>query len=169
MAQGKKLTLTSKSFKNGKPIPAAFTAKGENVSPQLSWKGAPANTKSFAIIMDDPDAPHPRFALFTWVHWVVYNIASDAAGMDQGAPDGGKLPNGAFQGKNSYRKNRYMGPDPPFGRHTYCFKLYALDTVLDIEPEKATKKALLKLMEGHILAQAELKSTFAKADAKKAA
>jgi hypothetical protein len=166
MAQSKKFTLTSRSFKAGKPIPAAFTAKGENISPHLAWKGAPANTKSFAIIMDDPDAPHPRFALFTWVHWVVFNIPADISQMEQGAPDGGKLPNGAFQGKNSYRKNRYMGPDPPLGRHTYRFTVYALDTTLSIEPEKASKKALLKLMEGHILASAGIEGTFAKADAK---
>lgn len=156
-ASGRKpvLTLESSAFKAGGAIPKRFTGDGEDVSPELRWAGAPAKTKSFVLIMDDPDAPPG-----TWVHWVVYGIPADATALAEGLPKTPKLPNGARQGEcwgvAEFERVGYHGPQPPKGKpHHYSFRLYALDIAPEL-PEKATKKQLEKAMRKHVLAKAEL-------------
>jgi len=144
------IKLTSSAFAEGELIPRKYTCDGENVSPPLAWEPGPESTKSFALICDDPDAP-----LKTWVHWVIFNIPADTRNLPENVPREKTLANGAKQGKNDSRKIGYVGPCPPGGTHRYFFKLYALDTLLDLEPG-ITKKDLLKAMEGHVLAQGTL-------------
>ncbi len=149
------MNLTSTAFGNGRPIPAKHTGEGADVSPPLSWDGAPAGTKSFALICDDPDAP-----MGTWVHWVIYDLPADTRGFPDSVPAEPTLANGARQGLNDSHHVGYSGPMPPPGRpHHYFFKLYALDTELTLPP-RATKAALLRAMEGHILAEARLMGTY---------
>jgi Raf kinase inhibitor-like YbhB/YbcL family protein len=151
---GDKMTLTieSPAFKQNGSIPAKYTDDGEDISPPLTWSNAPEGTKEFALICDDPDAP-----LTTWVHWVIYKIPASATGLPENVARSESLaePAGALQGKNSWKKIGYGGPAPPRGEHRYFFKLYALDTALDASAG-LNKKGLLKAMEGHILAEAEL-------------
>jgi len=145
------IQLTSSAFKNGEMLPKKYTCDGDQVSPPLSWSGLPPATKSIAIISDDPDAP-----MRTFVHWVIFNIPPEEKGLPEDVPAGVKeLENGARQGVGDARQIGYISPCPPFGTHRYYFKIYALDTMLALEPG-ATKPALLKAMEGHILAQGEL-------------
>ena len=150
------MNLTSAAFANGQPIPAKFSCKGDDISPALAWTEPPAGTQSFALIMDDPDAP-----MGTWVHWVLFNIPTSAREWPENTPTDAILPNGALQGNTSARSHGYHGPCPPSGTHRYFFKLYALDTLLSL-PSSADKADLLAAMEGHILAQAELMGTFSK-------
>ena len=144
------LEVRSNAFKYGGYIPSKYTCDGDNVSPQLSWSKGPNGTKSYAIIADDPDAP-----MGTWVHWVIYNIPENITSLPEALSDDKQLDFGAFQGKNDFRRIGYGGPCPPGGTHRYYFKVYALDTVLDVDPG-LTKRQLLKAMEGHILAKGEL-------------
>ena len=149
------LELKSSAFEESGSIPAKYTCKGEDISPPLSWNGAPAGTRSFALICDDPDAP-----FMTWVHWVVYNIPLEENKLEEGLAKDKTLPNGAIQGITDFRRIGYGGPcPPPGGPHRYYFKLYALDAKVDLEPG-ATKKALLKAMEGHILEEVQLMGKF---------
>lgn len=152
------LALTSDAFVNGQSIPAKYACTGRNISPALTWNEPPAGTQSFALIMDDPDAP-----MGTWVHWVLFNIPADVRSLQEDLPLTGKNvdPNAIFVGKNSSSNIRYDGPCPPSGTHRYYFKLYALDTTISLLPG-ATKEQVLKEMEGHILAQGELMGTFSK-------
>jgi Raf kinase inhibitor-like YbhB/YbcL family protein len=161
-----KLTVTSTAFKSGETIPAAYTADGRNVSPPLAWTGAPAGTREFALILDDPDAPTPQ----PFVHWVIYKIPGAATGLPEGVPMGATvkaeaLP-GAIQGATGFsafaRRGGpppdpgYRGPAPPAGKpHHYHFKVYALNA--PVEPKEGmTKDDLLKAMEGKIIAQGEI-------------
>lgn len=148
------LTLSSVDFQHDGVIPSRHTCDGKDVSPQLSWTGVPANAKSLALIVDDPDAPDPAAPKRIWVHWVLYNIPPDKYGLAQGiaAKD---LPAGTLQGKNDWQLVGYKGPCPPIGSHRYFHKLFALDVVLpDLhEPSKA---ALEQAMHGHIIGRAEL-------------
>src|SRR5881392_1238992 len=121
------MNLTSTAFGNGGEVPAKYTCEGQGVSPPLSWSGVPANTKSLALIVDDPDAPDPAAPKRTWVHWVLYNIPPNAAPLAEGTK---QLPSGALEGLNDWQRTGYGGPCPPIGRHRYFHKLYALDTVL---------------------------------------
>ena len=117
----------------------------------MSWSGAPEGTKSFALICDDPDAPAK-----TWVHWIIYNIPADVTNLSEAVPKDDRLPDGAVQAITNFRRVGYGGPMPPRGpAHRYFFKLYALDSVLDLGP-RATKSELLKAMEKHVLAEAQL-------------
>ncbi len=150
------IQLTSSAFENGKPIPVKYSCKGEDVSPPLAWGEPPAQTQSFALVMDDPDAP-----VGVWDHWVLYNIPASARSLPEALPDDERLSDGSLHGKNSWGRLGYGGPCPPSGTHRYFFKLYALDTTLDLNPG-ATKSQLLKAMQGHILAQGELMGTFSK-------
>lgn len=156
--EAKTMTITSAVFQNQKPIPVEFTCKGQNVSPPLSWEGVPENTRSFALIADDPDAP-----MGTWVHWVIYNIPADAKALPSGVAKVAKPnePAGAIQGVNSSRRLGYAGPMPPpgHGPHRYFFKLYALDIQLPAKTD-LDKAGLEKEMKGHILAQGELMGTY---------
>jgi Raf kinase inhibitor-like YbhB/YbcL family protein len=144
------IKLKSSAFKEGGMIPSEYTCDGKNISPSLSWEGVPAGAKSIALICDDPDAP-----MGTWVHWVIYNLPATIKELPSNIPPTKTLENGARQGINDFRKIGYGGPCPPGGTHRYYFKIYALDTQLDLEPG-VTKAQLLKAMEGHILAQGQL-------------
>ncbi|MEM4260942.1 MAG: YbhB/YbcL family Raf kinase inhibitor-like protein [Candidatus Woesearchaeota archaeon] len=144
------IELKSNSFKNGGMIPKQFTCDGKNVSPQLSWSKFPEGTKSFALICEDPDAP-----VGIWVHWVIYNIPHNVNELQEGFPTQKSFPDGIKQGINDFRKIGYGGPCPPSGTHRYFFKIYALDTVLELEAG-ATKQQLLNAMEKHIIAHGEL-------------
>jgi len=149
------MRLTGTAFEEGSPIPKKFTADGSDVSPPLAWMEAPANTRSFALIGDDPDAPRG-----TWVHWVLFNIPPDKTELPENvAPQ----PIGARTGKNDFGKLGYGGPAPPRGKpHRYYFKLYALDQSLNL-PEGATKQQLESAMKNHILAEAQLMGTYGRA------
>lgn len=144
------MVLESSAFKEGGMIPSRYTCDGANVSPALHWKNAPQGVRSFALIADDPDAP-----MGTWVHWVIYNIPDSVTALPEAVPPVTRLDNGALQGKNDFRKIGYGGPCPPGGVHRYFFKLYALDAPLSLSAG-ATKAEVLRAMEGHILAQAQL-------------
>jgi Raf kinase inhibitor-like YbhB/YbcL family protein len=149
-----KLFLSSTAFADGAPIPVKYSCQGNDISPPLLWEGAPAQTKSFALICDDPDAPGR-----TWVHWVFYNLPSSLSSLSDNTPKTGALPNGAAQGLNSSGQIGYQGPCPPSGKHRYFFKLYALDAALSLEG-RSTKDELLKAMEGHILAFGQIMGTY---------
>jgi len=159
-------TITSSAFAPDGVIPAKYTCEGSDSSPPLSWSESPSGTQSFAVIVDDPDAPDPAKPQRVYVHWVVYNLPADANGLPENASKSG-MPSGAIQGKNDWGKNEYGGPCPPIGRHRYFFKLYALDTDLSFVTPP-TKKDLEAAMQGHILGQVELVGTYQKGDGKKA-
>ena len=154
------LQVTSGAFAQSALIPARYTCEGDDVSPPLSWSGSPAGTKSFALIMEDPDAPDPAKPRRIWVHWVVYNLPASATTLSENASRRG-LPAGAAQGKGDSGKSNYGGPCPPIGRHRYFFKLYALDTELTGLSTPA-KSDLLKAIEGHVLARGDLIGTYQK-------
>ena len=149
------LSITSTAFKDGAAIPKKFTCDGEDLSPALSWSGAPAGTKSFALICDDPDAP-----MGTWVHWVMWGIPASAPSLPEGVEKTATLPGGIKQGLNSWPKAGYNGPCPPPGKpHRYYFKLYALDSEPDL-PANANKAALENTMKGHVLGQGQTMGTY---------
>ena len=152
------LQLTSDAFVNGQSIPAKYTCIGKSISPAFSWNEPPTGTQSFALIVDDPDAPGR-----TYVHWVLFNIPAKTRSLQEDLPITGKNvdPNAIYVGSNSSGATAYQGPCPPSGTHRYFFKLYALDTTLSLLPG-ATKEQILKEMENHILAQTELMGTFSK-------
>jgi hypothetical protein len=154
------LSLSSSSFKHQGEIPTKFTCEGQDVSPALSWSGAPGGTKSLALIVDDPDAPDPAAPKMTWVHWVLYDIPPTAQGLSEAVRNDG-LPKGTREGMNDWKRAGYGGPCPPIGRHRYFHKLYALDAVLG-DLGTPTKADLENAMKGHILAQAELVGTYQK-------
>lgn len=142
--------LSSTAFEAGGTIPKKYTCDGPDLSPPLAWTDPPAGTQSFALICDDPDAPAG-----TWVHWVIYDLPPTARSLPEGVPANETLENGARQGRNDFRRIGYGGPCPPRGpAHRYFFKLYALDTKLNLK-SGATKMELERAMKGHILAQAE--------------
>ncbi len=148
---GNYMDITSEAFNQGREIPRRHTCDGIDVSPALSWTGTPEGTKSFALICDDPDAP-----VGTWVHWVIYNIPAQTTQLREAVQKTAVPANGARQGMNDFTRIGYGGPCPPpgHGYHRYFFKLYALDTMLDIK--NGTKIDVLRLMDGHILAEAKL-------------
>ena len=153
------MKLTSPSFQHNQPIPKKFTGEGADVSPELKWDGAPAGTKSFALVCDDPDAM--SVAGKVWDHWVIWNIPAGTTSLPEGVEKKETVLGGARQGLNTWPRLGYNGPMPPPGHgvHHYHFKLYALDTELDL-PAKSTKKQLEAAMKGHILAQCELIGTY---------
>jgi Raf kinase inhibitor-like YbhB/YbcL family protein len=154
--------LTSPAFDSGKPIPKRYTCEGSDTSPPLAWSGAPAGTRGFALLVDDPDAPDPKAPRMTWVHWVVYRIPATATMLPEGASSAA-LPGGAVEGRNDFKRTRFGGPCPPVGRHRYFHKLYALDVELPAGPV-LDKPGLLAAMQGHVLAEADLVGTFQKGD-----
>jgi len=153
-------TITSPAFAANGAIPSRLTCEGGDLSPPLAWTGAPAGTKSFALIVDDPDAPDPKAPRMTWVHWVLYDLPAAAPVLAQDVARQA-LPAGTREGLNDWGRTGYGGPCPPIGRHRYFHKLYALDTMLgDLgQPRKA---ALEKAMKGHVLAEAVLVGTYQK-------
>ncbi|MBW2458140.1 MAG: YbhB/YbcL family Raf kinase inhibitor-like protein [Deltaproteobacteria bacterium] len=154
------ITVESAAFSANQAVPAKHGCEGTDTSPALSWSGLPAGTKSLALVVDDPDAPDPQAPKMVWVHWVLYNIPPDAAGLAEGA-GAGQLPAGTKVGQNDWKRADYGGPCPPIGRHRYFHKLYALDVMLP-DLGKATKGDLEKAMTGHILARGELVGTYEK-------
>jgi len=144
------IIVKSDSFSDGGMIPAKYTCDGANISPQLSWDNAPKGTKSFVLICEDPDAP-----MGTFTHWVLYDLPADVHELPENLPKDKILPNGAKQGITDFKKVGYGGPCPPNGTHRYYFKLYALDTLLNLEPG-LKKEDILKAMNGHILAQGQI-------------
>ena len=150
------MIITSPAFQHEGMIPPKYTCKGEDKSPQLKWENAPTNVKSFVLICDDPDAP-----IGTWDHWILFNIPPTQNQLEEGIPKKAELPDGSKHGKNSWGRTDYGGPCPPFGTHRYFFKLYALDTLLNLK-SGASKKDVLKAMDNHILEQAELIGKFKK-------
>lgn len=152
------MKLVSPAFTDGQPIPEKHTCDGANVSPPLSWSEAPPGTRSFALICDDPDAP-----VGTWVHWVLYGLSPATTELPEMLAPAEQLPGGAKQGLNDFRRVGYGGPCPPPGRpHRYFFKLYALDAELGLR-SRATKADLVRVMAGHILAEAQLMGTYQRA------
>jgi Raf kinase inhibitor-like YbhB/YbcL family protein len=150
--------VTSSAFAEGQSIPKKHTCDDKDVSPPLKWSGAPVLTQSFALIADDPDAP-----VGTWVHWVLYDVPAATSELAEGVDRSQQLPSGARQGINDFHRVGYGGPCPPPGKpHRYFFKLYALDQVPGLKAG-ATKKELLKAMEGHVLAEAQLMGTYQRA------
>ena len=148
--------LASTAFVEGGRIPDEYTCKGHNISPPLSWTDAPDGTRSFALIVEDPDTP-----LGTMTHWVVFNIPAGVRSLPKGIPRDGHLPDGTVQGRSGMRRTGYMGPCPPWGQHRYVFTIYALDSIPEADP-KTGKKKLLKAMEGHVLARATLTGVYSK-------
>jgi Raf kinase inhibitor-like YbhB/YbcL family protein len=145
------MRLTSTAFQEGETIPKEYTGDGKDVSPPLKWSGTPESTKSLALICEDPDAPRGL-----WVHWVLYNVPPGPGELAEGIPTEPSLPGGARQGKNDFGKIGYGGPAPPKGKpHRYYFRIYALDTTLDLK-EGATRQELLDAMKGHVLAEGQL-------------
>jgi Raf kinase inhibitor-like YbhB/YbcL family protein len=153
--------LSSPAFSDKAAIPTVFTCQGADRSPPLAWADAPAGTKSLALVVDDPDAPDPAAPKTTWVHWVLYNLPSETVALAEGMK-ASSLPKGSREGLNDWKAAGYRGPCPPIGRHRYFFKLYALDAVLPDLGKSATKAALEKAMQGHILGQAQLLGTYQK-------
>lgn len=155
------MKLSSPSFTASQRIPTKFTGEGVDVSPQLKWEGAPAETKSFALICDDPDAM--SVAGVVWVHWVIWNIPGAAKELPENVAktETVKALGEARQGMNTWPRLGYNGPMPPPGHgvHHYFFKLYALDTILAL-PVKSTKAQLEAAMKEHILAQTEYIGTY---------
>jgi len=148
------LRITSQVFDDGGVIPARYTCEGEDISPPLSWSGAPAGTKSLVLIVDDPDAPDPAAPRMTWVHWLVYNLPAGSEGLHEDI-DESELPAGTGLGVNDFKRTRYGGPCPPIGQHRYFFKLYALDVQLP-DLGRVHKPELLQAMKGHVLAESQL-------------
>ena len=146
------MNLTSTAFTQGQPIPTKFSCKGADLSPALAWDEPPAGTQSFALLMDDPDAP-----MGTWDHWVLFNIPAATRSLAENFQPAAPI----IAGKNSWGKNSYGGPCPPSGTHRYFFRLYALDTTLSLA-SKAAKADVLSAMQGHMLGMGELMGTFSK-------
>ena len=142
------MNLSSPAFKNGGAIPIEYTCDGADVSPILSFSDVPENAKSLALILDDPDAP-----MGTWVHWLVWNVPPNVTGFSKGE-------NITFpQGKNDFGKLDYGGPCPPSGAHRYFFKLYALDTMLDLN-KGSTRRQLESAMSEHVIEEVQLMGTY---------
>ncbi|MCL9683671.1 YbhB/YbcL family Raf kinase inhibitor-like protein [Legionella maioricensis] len=145
-------TLESPAFKLNTMIPARYTCNGDDQSPPLTWQNAPANTQSFTLVVEDPDAPSG-----VWTHWVLFNIPPTVTQLVAGS----SVPEGSSHGQNSWGSPNYRGPCPPFGAHRYVFKLYALDTLLSLD-NGATKDEILRAMTGHVIGSAELVGLYQK-------
>ncbi len=150
------MKLESQAFQAESLIPKKYTCDGDDLSPPLSWGTPPDGTQSLALIADDPDAPGKTF-----VHWVAYNLPSDRRELPEGVSNGESIPNGGTQGKSDFGKLGYGGPCPPGGTHRYFFKLYALDTSLDLQPG-ASKADVERAMDGHVLTLAELMGRYSR-------
>ena len=151
-ATQKKMPLSSSAFKDGQAIPADYTCDGKNISPPLKWSGVPGNTQSLLLIVDDPDAPSG-----IWTHWILYNLSTDTSEL---AEDFAKSPSTAKQGTNDFKKPGYGGPCSPAGKaHRYFFRIFALDTTLDL-PAGASRKEVDAAMAKHVLAMGQLMGTY---------
>ena len=152
------MKIASTAFANDAAIPSRYTCDGNDVSPPLEWTGAPGGTRSFALVVEDPDAPDPQAPTMTWVHWVLYDVPAAVKGLPEAVRE---VPPGTLHGLNDWKRTGYGGPCPPIGRHRYFFRLYALDAVLP-DLHRPTRDALAKAMQGHVLAEATLVGTYQK-------
>ncbi len=151
------MQLTSAAYQKETEIPVRYTCEGDNISPEFSWRDAPGEAKSFALIIHDPDAPRPG----GFTHWVLYNIPGAARTVQENVPKNEPLSDVGTQGRNDADEIGYMGPCPPSGTHRYYARLFALDSMLTLLPG-ANHEELTEAMEGHILARAELMGKYAK-------
>ena len=154
------MKLASAVFTPHGPIPSRFTCDGADVSPPLTWSDVPADTRSLALVVDDPDAPDPAAPQMTWVHWILYNLPAGTRALAE-ATVADSLPAGALEGLNDWQRAGYGGPCPPIGRHRYYFKLVALDVVLP-DLHCPTKVRLEQAIQGHVLQSTELIGTYQK-------
>lgn len=154
------LTLTSAAFRNGADIPRQHTCEGKDTAPPLAWSGAPAGTKSFALIVHDPDAPDPKAPRMDYVHWVLYDVPPSITDLPEGVTSA-RLPQGAREGVNDFKRTGYGGPCPPIGRHRYYFELSALDTTLG-DLGTPNRQKVEDAMKGHVLEKAVLMGTYQK-------
>jgi Raf kinase inhibitor-like YbhB/YbcL family protein len=152
------MRIISTAFSHEGAIPSMYTCEGKDLSPPVSWLDLPPETKSLALIVDDPDAPDPAAPKMTWVHWVLYNLPPTVDGLPESVK---ALPPGTKEGINDWKRTGYGGPCPPVGRHRYFHKLYALDAVLP-DLKQPTKAKLEDAMRGHILSEARLMGTYQK-------
>jgi Raf kinase inhibitor-like YbhB/YbcL family protein len=149
------MQITRTAFSEGQPIPEKYTCDARDVSPPLQWSGVPESAKSLVLIADDPDAP-----VGTWVHWVLYDLPATVSRLAEDLPKSQHTPQGAKQGLNDFKHLGYGGPCPPPGKpHRYLFKLYALDTVLNLQPG-SRKKDVEEAMDKHVLAEGHLMGTY---------
>lgn len=149
------MELRSKAFQEGGNIPKKHTCDGPDLSPPLEWSEVPSGTHSFALVVEDPDAPSG-----TWIHWVVYDLPGEARSLPEGVSSTETLPRGGAQGRNDFGRIGYGGPCPPPGRpHRYFFRLYALDSKVNLPPG-ASKAQLLRAMEGHVKSEAQLMGVY---------
>jgi Raf kinase inhibitor-like YbhB/YbcL family protein len=137
------LVIKSSAFKNNEFIPSKYTCDGLNINPEISIDEIPENTKSLAVIVDDPDSPNGTFC-----HWLIWDISPKSSVKEDSTP--------GIQGRNSMGENKYSGPCPPGGKHHYHFKVYALDTKLSALPLSTNQKEFEKAMKGHVIAWGEL-------------
>ncbi|MEK7614187.1 MAG: YbhB/YbcL family Raf kinase inhibitor-like protein [Patescibacteria group bacterium] len=144
------MKITSSVFGNREKIPSKYTCDGGNINPELLISDVPEGAKSLALIMDDPDVPKAIHPEGIWVHWIMWNISIETKVIAENS-----APDGAVVGANSRGNNKYAGPCPPDREHRYFFKLYALDTTLDL-PVTTGKEGLLQATEGHVIGSAEL-------------
>jgi Raf kinase inhibitor-like YbhB/YbcL family protein len=145
------MQVTSSAFTNNQPIPADYTCDGKNISPPLAWSGAPSGTKSFVLICDDPDAPRG-----VWTHWVVFNLSPETTSLPEDTANASYALGNAKQGLNDFQHPGYGGPCPPPGKpHRYFFRIYALDSTLDLNAG-TTKKEVETAMASHVLASGQL-------------
>lgn len=154
-ANGAKLVVTSSAFSNGGTFPNIYTQNGQNISPPLSWSRGPAGTKSYVILTEDSGVARPQPVF----HWVLYNVPGAVTSLPQALPTDPKLatPAGAMNGLNIRKASGYMGPKPPAGQtHPYHFEVFAVDTVLDLDPTSADRNAVVAAMKGHVLAEGEI-------------
>ena len=152
------MNITSSAFAHNESMPALFTCEGKNISPPLAWNNVPEGAKSLVLMVDDPDAPDPAAPRRIWVHWLLYNLPANCAGLPEAIAT---LPAGTKEGLNDWQRTGYGGPCPPIGRHRYFHKLYALDCVLP-DLGTPTQKVLVQAMQGHIMAEAQLIGTYQK-------
>lgn len=153
---GRSMQLTSTAIVSGGTIPRQYTCDGNDLSPALQWSEPPQGTKSFALIVEDPDAPSSMF-----VHWILFNLPPETRALPEGIRAEARLASGARHGRNGWGNRGYGGPCPPGGTHRYFFRLYALDTMLDL-PAGVSRAQLLKAMQGHIVAETELMGRYAR-------
>ena len=153
-ASGTGFTIKSAAFQPDAPIPSGHTCDGADTSPPIEWSGEPAGTRSFALIVHDPDAPAGD-----WLHWAAWNIPAGTHTLATGVPKKESLPDGTRQGVNDFGKRGYGGPCPPGGTHHYVFELHALDAMLTL-PADAPRDQIEKAIQGHLLATAKLTGTY---------
>jgi Raf kinase inhibitor-like YbhB/YbcL family protein len=144
------LKLTSRGFQDEGIIPEKYSKDGGNISPPLEWRGAPEGTRSFALVVDDPDAPSGVF-----VHWLMYGIPPGTTQLEEGASTAGTLAGGVRQGRNGFGGIGYGGPQPPSGTHRYFFHLYALDYEPSL-PAGASREEVDAAIKGHTMEEAKL-------------